>query len=117
MTIEVEMDLDDEMRYALVDVNLLKRLIVGIGEVAEITGVPQRQIRYWEEKGFIHSVKDGEGSIRRFNYLSIKKIILIKELLDDGFTLDAAAKKVESRINKINEAFLKVAERSKRRAH
>ena len=35
------------------------------------------------------------------------KILLIKELLDEGFTLEAAAKKIENRMELINSAFKK----------
>lgn len=93
----------------LLDFDLLKKLVVGIGEVSDIAGVPTRKIRYWEEKGIIESEKEGEGTTRRYNYLNIKKILLIQELLEEGFTLDAAAKKVEERMKNINEAFLKLA--------
>ncbi|MBB4825583.1 DNA-binding transcriptional MerR regulator [Sporosarcina luteola] len=93
----------------LLDFDLLKKLVVGIGEVSDITGVPTRKIRYWEEKGIIASEKEGEGSTRRYNYVNIKKILLIQELLEEGFTLDAAAKKVEDRMKNINEVFLKLA--------
>ena len=72
-------------------------------------GVPQRQIRYWEEKGFISSVDGGEGVTRRYNFLNIKKIMLIKELLEDGFTLAAAAKKVDIRIKTLDDAFRKLS--------
>ena len=93
------------------DRDLISRLVVGIGEVSDITGVPQRQIRYWEEKGFISSVESSEGSTRRYNFLNIKKILLIKELLDDGFTLAAAAKKVDARIKTLDDAFRKLSGR------
>lgn len=93
----------------LLDFELLKKLVVGIGEVSEITGVPTRKIRYWEEKAIIQSENEGEGSTRRYNYLNIKKILLIQELIDEGYTLDAAAKKVEARMKNINDVFLKLA--------
>ncbi|GIO13587.1 transcriptional regulator [Cohnella xylanilytica] len=93
----------------LMDFDLLKKLVVGIGEVADISGVPQRQIRYWEDKGIIRSVKEGEGSTRKYDYLNIKKVLLVKELLDDGFTLDAAARKVEERMKTINDAFSRLS--------
>lgn len=93
----------------LLDFDLLKKLVVGIGEVSDITGVPTRKIRYWEEKGIIESEKEGEGTTRRYNYVNIKKILLIQELIEEGFTLDAAAKKVEDRMKNINEVFLKLA--------
>lgn len=92
----------------LLDFDLLKKLVVGIGEVSEITDVPTRKIRYWEEKGIINSEKDGEGTTRKYDYLNIKKILLVQELINEGFTLDSAAKKVEDRMKNINEAFLKL---------
>ena len=91
------------------DQELISRLVVGIGEVAEITGVPQRQIRYWEEKGYIQSVGGTDGTTRRYDFLTIKKVILIKELLDDGFTLSAAVKKVDTRMQTLVEAFRKLS--------
>lgn len=98
----------------LEDHEFLSKLVVGIGEVAEITGIPQRQLRYWQEKGIIHTIVDDySATTRRFNYLEIKKILLIKELLDEGFTLSAAAKKVEKRMELINLTFKKLKLRSK----
>jgi DNA-binding transcriptional MerR regulator len=91
------------------DQDLVSRLVVGIGEVAEITGVPQRQLRYWEEKGYIQSVSGTGGTTRRYDFCTIKKVILIKELMDDGYTLAAAAKKVEMRLETLVEAFKKLS--------
>jgi MerR family transcriptional regulator, global nitrogen regulator len=103
------MDKNEQAENILLDFDLLSKLVVGIGEVSNITGVPQRQIRYWEEKGIIQSVKEGEGTTRKYDYLNIKKILLVKELLEDGFTLDAAAKKVQERMKSINEVFKKLS--------
>jgi DNA-binding transcriptional MerR regulator len=86
------------------DAEILKRLKVGIGEVAEISGVPQRQLRYWEDKGVISPVEPG-GGVRRYDYTTVKRILVIKELIDDGYTLDAAARKVDERMQKLNRAF------------
>lgn len=79
----------------------LTNIRVGISEVAEITNVPIRKLRYWEEKGIIKTV-DLESKSRQFDLANIKKIILIQELIEDGYSLDGAAKKVESRIEKID---------------
>ena len=88
----------------LMDVDFLVSVIVAIGEVANITGVPQRKIRYWDEKGYITPV-DRSSTYRQYDYLNIKKIVLIKEMLDDGYTLEAAAKKVNERSVKVEEVF------------
>ncbi|PRX67941.1 MerR-like DNA binding protein [Cohnella sp. SGD-V74] len=108
----ITLSASEELQY-LVDFDLLSKLVVGIGEVSDITGVPTRQIRYWEDKGILQSTKEAEGATRKYDYLSVKKILLIKELLDDGYTLDAAAKKVEARMKNVNEAFMKLAKPTK----
>jgi predicted transcriptional regulator len=88
----------------LMDVEFLVSVIVAIGEVANITGVPQRKIRYWDEKGLIEPV-DKTSTYRQYNYLNIKKVVLIQELLDEGYTLDMASKKVNERFAKVADVF------------
>ncbi len=90
------------------ELEFLTKLVVGIGEVAEITGIPMRQIRYWEEKGIIQSLASGQSTTRRYDYQAIKKMILIKELLDEGYTLKAATEKLQARIAKLDSAFSKL---------
>jgi DNA-binding transcriptional MerR regulator len=95
----------------LMDVDFLVSVIVAIGEVANITGVPQRKIRYWDEKGYIEPV-DKASTYRQYDYLNIKKIVLIKELLDEGYTLEAANKKVTERCIKVEEVFQRLKNQS-----
>ena len=92
----------------LMDVDFLVSVKVAIGEVAEITGVPQRKIRYWDEKGLIEPV-DTASTCRQYDYLNIKKVVLIKEMLDEGYTLDVAAQKVNERCRKVAEVFKRAA--------
>ncbi|MBL3519613.1 MerR family transcriptional regulator [Aliarcobacter lanthieri] len=92
----------------LFDPNLVSKLLVTIGDVSEVTGIPQRKLRYWEDKGIIQSSCQKDGTTRKFDYLNIKKILLIKELLDEGFTLEASVKKVEDRVEKLQSAFDKL---------
>lgn len=90
------------------DFDFLDKLVVGIGEVAQITGIATRQIRYWEEKGIITSLTEEEGKNRRYNYENIKKMLLIKELMEEGYTLDASADKVKKRMEMIEETLNKL---------
>ena len=92
----------------MMDVDFLVSVIVAIGEVADLTGVPQRKIRYWDEKGLIQPV-DKDATYRKYDYLNIKKIVLIQELLDEGYTLDAAGKKVNERCIKVAEVFTRLS--------
>ncbi len=93
------------------DFDFLDKLVVGIGEVAQITGIPTRQIRYWEEKGIIVSLTEEEGKNRRYNYENIKKMLLIKELIEEGYTLDASADKVKKRMEMIEDTLSKLKKR------
>ena len=90
------------------DFDFLNRLVVGIGEVSMITGIPTRQLRYWEDKGIIRSLTEEEGKNRRYDYRNIKKVLLIKEMLDEGYTLDAAASKVQKRLDTVEQALRKL---------
>jgi DNA-binding transcriptional MerR regulator len=90
------------------DYEFLNKLIVGIGEVSQITGIPTRQIRYWEDKGLIRSLTEEEGKNRRYNYKNIKTMLLIKELLDEGYTLDAAGEKIKKRMQIIEQTLEKL---------
>ncbi|MGJ1364636.1 MerR family transcriptional regulator [Sphingobacterium spiritivorum] len=103
----------DKNKNAGFDFEFLEKLIVGIGEVSQITGIPTRQIRYWEDKNIIRSLTEEEGKNRRYDYKNIKKMLLIKELMDEGYTLDAAAEKVRKRIVLIDETFGKLKSKAK----
>ena len=96
-----------EDNESFLDAGFLCKLIVGIGEVSQITGIPIRQIRYWEDKGIIKSLTEEEGKNRRYNYVNIRKMLMVKLLLDEGFTLDTAAQKVEERIAFFEDTFRK----------
>ena len=100
----------NEELSVLLDFDLLKKLVVGISEVSKITGIPTRKIRYWEEKGIIQSENEKEGTTRRYNYLNVKKILLIQECLEEGYTLEHAAKKVEKRMVTLDQIFKKLTD-------
>lgn len=69
---------------------------LGIGDVAAATGVSQSQLRYWEQKGYITSVKEN-GQNRKYNYATLIKVFVIKHNMEQGFTLAAAVKKADQR--------------------
>ena len=100
--------MNSEEKDLCFDYDFLEKLVVGIGEVSQITGIPTRQIRYWEDKGIIKSLTEKEGKNRRYDYKNIKKMLLIKELLDEGYTLDASAEKVKKRMEMISETLGKL---------
>lgn len=80
----------------------LSSIIVGAAEVAKIAGIDARKLRYWQEKGVIQA-HETSGVIKQYDLKMVKKIILIQELIEDGYTLDGAAAKVNKRLAKIND--------------
>lgn len=94
----------------ILEAPILSRIIVGIGEASEITGVSARQLRYWETKGIIQSITDTATSNRRYDYSTLEKIVLLKDFLDQGYTLESAAKRLDERIQQLNKTILKLSE-------
>lgn len=78
-------------------------LLVGISELSKVTGVSPRQIRYWEQKGFINSTGEKSGN-RKFKLPMVIKVEIIKHFLDEGYTLTAAVNKAQERQNNIHQA-------------
>ncbi|MDT6981174.1 MerR family transcriptional regulator [Levilactobacillus zymae] len=83
----------DELRHVF-DVH---RLIFRIGELASMTGVSPRQLRYWEKKGFIKSREREGEQARVYSFGTFVKVSMIKYFLDSGYTLAAAVQKAAAR--------------------
>ena len=67
-----------------------------IGDASKMTRVTQKQLRNWEAKGYIPTadrVVSGVRAYRRFTMDEVETIRKIKDYLDEGFTLLAAAQK------------------------
>jgi len=62
---------------------------MGIGEVAESLGMATSAIRYYEEIGLLGDVPR-VGGCRRFDEAVIRRLRLIRLLVQSGFSLDEA---------------------------
>ena len=71
------------------------RLIFGISEVCKMANVTPRQLRYWEQKGYLKSQETNNNKAREYNAHAMFKAILIKHFLDEGYTLNVAAQKIQ----------------------
>jgi len=97
----------------------LGRLRLGIGPAARICGVSIRQLSYWTQKGVLspagdvddispgkagsagqkrgrHSTGEAANRSRVYDYPAIEKACLIKQGLDKGYSLEAAAAEAEA---------------------
>lgn len=62
---------------------------VGIGEVSRLTGLSERQIRYYEKQGLVQPRRTA-GRQRQYGPHEIARLRDIKSLLDRGQTLGVA---------------------------
>ena len=67
-----------------------------IGDVSDMTGATKRQLRLWEERGYIPPstrLECGEKSYRQYDVEMVDQIRRVKKYVDDGYTLKVAARK------------------------
>ena len=70
-----------------------------IGETSKRTQISVKRLRYWQERGYIPApelTKCGERSYRYYTQEHINFLKLLKENLDEGFTVKAAAEKTKN---------------------
>ncbi|MCK8607081.1 MerR family transcriptional regulator [Apilactobacillus ozensis] len=79
-----------------------KKLIFKIGEVSKMIDVSPRQIRYWESKGCIESLRGNENSSRVYDFHNFMKISSIKYFLDQGYTLHGAIDQTKNHIKNMD---------------
>ena len=73
-------------------------LLVGISELSQMCNISPRQLRYWEQKGFIVSIAQEENAPRKYRLPTVVKVEMIKRFLDEGFTLAKAVEKADKKI-------------------
>ena len=72
---------------------------VSIGTAAEVTNTTVKMLRYWEEKGYItpERVYSGSRGYRFYHHEDLQKIIKIKNYINQGYTLQAAAQMADAK--------------------
>ncbi|KRK11860.1 MerR family transcriptional regulator [Lacticaseibacillus zeae DSM 20178 = KCTC 3804] len=68
---------------------------LGIGETSRVTGATPTQIRYWEKKHLIQSHRHEANGNKRYSLSNIALIVMIKTMLDEGYTLAKASEEIE----------------------
>jgi DNA-binding transcriptional MerR regulator len=75
---------------------MVRMEVFSIGQVARLAGVSIKQIRFWEEKGYLEKAKRlicGERRYRQYDMRDVERIRWIKDFMEEGYTLKEAAKK------------------------
>lgn len=67
-----------------------------IGDLASMVGVSTRQLRYWEQQGYLESrARDDDQQTRMYDFSAYIKANGIKMLLDEGFSLQQAVQRMQ----------------------
>lgn len=63
--------------------NYKEKKVITIGVVSELTGLSERQIRYYEEKKLIFPERT-KGGTRKYSFNDVEKLMDIANKLEDG---------------------------------
>ena len=82
-----------------------REITYSTGRTSELTGASQKQIRYWESRGYIQPDRNVCGLVayRRFTQSQVEIIRAIKEFLGQGYTLARAAELARNGIGTIGK--------------
>lgn len=76
-------------------------------QVQSLTGIKKGRIQYWTDSGYVRGLDNAESGRYHYTPEDVRKILLIEQLRDseerDGYSLEAAAQKVEELLNIDNE--------------
>lgn len=97
------MENDPVKDYLVQKVFSAENMVFRIGELSTMTGVSSRQLRYWEQKNYIHSIQRGDDqAARMYHFREYARVTGIKHFLDQGFTLVTAVAKMNEYIDTAN---------------
>ncbi|WP_108648922.1 Cu(I)-responsive transcriptional regulator [Dongshaea marina] len=65
---------------------------MNIGEVAKLSGLSAKTIRYYESIGVIEAARRGENGYRSYDKVALRKLKFIRRSRDAGFSLEQCQK-------------------------
>lgn len=77
---------------------MMENLHLGIGQAAALCDVSIRQLSYWTDKGIITPIDEDRN--RSYDFSALEKIALIKQALDQGYSLEGAVSEVDGFIKR-----------------
>lgn len=80
----------------------LENLQFRIGELARMTSVSARQLRYWEKQGYVSAnARDDGQETRLYGFRAYIKVSMIKQHLDDGASLHGAVMAADDQLETV----------------
>lgn len=75
--------------------SVLARLELTIGQASGLAGITPRQLAYWTQRGIIKA-RRVKGKAQSYDLEALRKILVIKRLMDRGLTLSHAVTEAEA---------------------
>lgn len=80
----------------LTDGSFKNKKVISIGTVSELTGLSERQIRYYESRKLVFPERSKTG-IRKYSFQDIETLIEIANRLEDGVWTNEIRKELKGR--------------------
>lgn len=79
------------------------RKVISIGTVSELTGLSERQIRYYEERKLIFPERSGRGS-RKYSFSDVETLIDIANKREEGVRTEEIRSELKRKKKKDDQA-------------
>ncbi|PYZ98534.1 MerR family DNA-binding transcriptional regulator [Alteribacter lacisalsi] len=73
--------------------------VISIGVVSELTGLSERQIRYYEQRQLI-SPERSKGGTRKYSFMDVERLVEIANKMEDGMQTFEIRKEEKQRANR-----------------
>ncbi len=78
------------------DSSYKNRKVISIGVVKELTGLSERQIRYYEERNLIFPERTEKGS-RKYSFFDVERLVEIANQREEGVSTDEIRRDINKR--------------------
>ncbi|KAB2333462.1 MerR family transcriptional regulator [Bacillus mesophilum] len=79
------------------------RKVISIGTVSELTGLTERQIRYYEERKLISPERSDRGN-RKYSFMDVERLIEIANKREEGVRTDEILQELKKKKKKEDTA-------------
>lgn len=87
------------------DISYKDKKVISIGIVKELTGLSERQIRYYESRKLLFPERSKTG-IRKYSFQDIELLVDIANQLEEGIWTNEIRKELQRREQPINQQIM-----------
>lgn len=88
------------------DTSYLTKKVISIGIVSELTGLSERQIRYYEERKLIFPNRSDKGT-RKYSFTDVETLVHIANKMEDGLQTTELRKEMNKQKEQTSEEYVK----------